>query len=434
MDQLDLDINNYSIKDIERFFKLKPNSKYSASEIEYKEYEIREQLLQSGHINKKMKRDLIEFLNLAKQWLIFVKCKQIEPPTIIPKNAKLDTTDFPKSKIPPPTREGELIQRPDTQYTYTNPSEFFPGILNPLNTRIMTKCLTIDTKFRQNIQKTSSSDFVVNLPMRLNKVVSMQLSSIELPISFYGISETNGNNYLYIYASQQVNATTVIEESKVLIVPDGNYNASDLISTINALLSPKDSKGTLIYPDDMFSYIQLALDINDNCSGSGKVTIYTTGEYADTILTVELDFRRDINGLIESNYDLISKLGYNLGFTQETYTGSTIYVSENVIDPSSLKYVYLAIDDFNNNVNNHFLSTFTDYILNPNILARISLHGAGVYIMTERDLTVTTEPRRYFGPVDIQKIQIRILDHRGKVLPLNSNFSFCLVFKMLYDL
>ena len=434
MDQLDLDINNYSIKDIERFFKLKPNSKYSASEIEYKEYEIREQLLQSGHINKKMKRDLIEFLNLAKQWLIFVKCKQIEPPTIIPKNAKLDTTDFPKSKIPPPTREGELIQRPDTQYTYTNPSEFFPGILNPLNTRIMTKCLTIDTKFRQNIQKTSSSDFVVNLPMRLNKVVSMQLSSIELPISFYGISETNGNNYLYIYASQQVNATTVIEESKVLIVPDGNYNASDLISTINALLSPKDSKGTLIYPDDMFSYIQLALDINDNCSGSGKVTIYTTGEYADTILTVELDFRRDINGLIESNYDLISKLGYNLGFTQETYTGSTIYVSENVIDPSSLKYVYLAIDDFNNNVNNHFLSTFTDYILNPNILARISLHGAGFYIMTESDLTVTTEPRRYFGPVDIQKIQIRILDHRGKVLPLNSNFSFCLVFKMLYDL
>lgn len=434
MDQLDLDINNYSIKDIERFFKLKPNSKYNASEIEYKEYEIREQLLQSGHINKKMKRDLIEFLNLAKQWLIFVKCKQIEPPTIIPKNAKLDTTDFPKSKIPPPTREGELIQRPDTQYTYTSQSEFFPGILNPLNTRIMTKCLTIDTKFRQNIQKTSSSDFVVNLPMRLNKVVSMQLSSIELPISFYGISETNGNNYLYIYASQQVNATTVIEESKVLIVPDGNYNASDLISTINSLLSPKDSKGNLIYPDDMFSYIQLALDINDNCSGSGKVTLYPTGAKADTILTVELDFRRDMNGQIESNYDLITKLGYNLGFTQDTYTGSTIYVSENVIDPSSLKYVYLAIDDFNNNVNNHFLSTFTDYILNPNILARISLHGAGFYIMTESDLTVTTEPRRYFGPVDIQKIQIRILDHRGRVLPLNANFSFCLVFKMLYDL
>jgi hypothetical protein len=434
MDQLDLDINNYTIKDIERFFKLKPNSKYTASQIEYKEYEIREQLLQSGHINKKMKRDLIEFLNMAKQWLIFIKCKQIEPPTIIPKNAKLDTTDFPKSQIPPPTREGELITREDTQYTYTSQSDFFPGVLNPLNTRIMTKCLTVDSRFRQNIQKTSSSDFVVNLPMRLNKVVSMQISSIELPISFYGISEANGNNYLYIYASQQVNSTTVIEESKVFIIPDGNYNASDLISTINALLSPKDSKGNLIFPDDMFSYIQFSLDINDNCSGSGKVTVAPSGVDADTIISIELDFRRDINGQIENNYDLISKLGYNLGFTQDMYTASTIYISENVIDPSSLKYVYLAIDDFNNSVNNHFLSTFADYILNPNILARISIHGAGFYIMTESDLNMTTEPRKYFGPVDIQKIQIRILDHRGKVLPLNANFSFCLVFKMLYDL
>jgi len=434
MDQLDLDINNYSIKDIERFFKLKPNSKYTASQIEYKEYEIREQLLQSGHINKKMKRDLIEFLTTAKQWLIFVNCKQIEPPTIIPKNAKLDTTEFPKSKNPPPTREGELIQRPDTQYTYTNPSEFFPGILNPLNTRIMTKCLTIDTRFRQNIQKTSSSDFVVNLPMRLNKVVSLQLSSIELPISFYGISSTMGNNFLYIYASYQANKTTIIEESKVFVIPDGNYNATDLISTINDLLSPKDSSGNIINTSDIFSYIQLSLDVNSNCSGSGKVTVYTTGKYADTIITIELDFRRDINGDIETNYDLISKLGFNLGFTQDIYSGSKIYVSENVIEPSSLKYVYLAIDDFNNNVNNHFLSTFTDYILNPNILARISIQGPGFYIMTQNDLTITTEPRKYFGPVDIQKLQIRILDHRGKVLPLNSNFSFCLVFKMLYDL
>jgi len=54
--------------------------------------------------------------------------------------------------------------------------------------------------------------------------------------------------------------------------------------------------------------------------------------------------------------------------------------------------------------------------------------------MTQNDLNITTEPRKYFGPVDIQKLQVRILDHRGKILNINSNFSFCLVFKMLYDL
>jgi hypothetical protein len=37
---LDLDIGNYSIKDIERFFQLKPRLKYSAADIEEKEYQI----------------------------------------------------------------------------------------------------------------------------------------------------------------------------------------------------------------------------------------------------------------------------------------------------------------------------------------------------------------------------------------------------------
>ena len=38
----------------------------------------------------------------------------------------------------------------------------------------------------------------MNIPNKLNKVVSMQLSSIELPIVFYNISESFGNNYFYI--------------------------------------------------------------------------------------------------------------------------------------------------------------------------------------------------------------------------------------------
>jgi hypothetical protein len=66
MENLDLDINNYNINDLEKFFRLKPNSKYTAADIELKEYQIREQLLNSGHINNRFKRDLIDFLEIAK--------------------------------------------------------------------------------------------------------------------------------------------------------------------------------------------------------------------------------------------------------------------------------------------------------------------------------------------------------------------------------
>jgi len=53
----------------------------------------------------------------------------------------------------------------------------------------------------------------------------------------------------------------------------------------------------------------------------------------------------------------------------------------------------------------------------------------------ENDFNIVTEPRNYFGPVDIQRLRIRIYDERGNILNMNNaNFSFCLDFKMLYDL
>ncbi len=53
MDQLDLDITNYNINEIETFFKFKKNSKYTAADVDKREAELRQQLLASGHIDKR---------------------------------------------------------------------------------------------------------------------------------------------------------------------------------------------------------------------------------------------------------------------------------------------------------------------------------------------------------------------------------------------
>jgi hypothetical protein len=53
----------------------------------------------------------------------------------------------------------------------------------------------------------------------------------------------------------------------------------------------------------------------------------------------------------------------------------------------------------------------------------------------ENDYNIVTEPRTYFGPVDIQRLRIRLFDDRGRLLNMNNtNYSFCLDLKMLYDL
>jgi hypothetical protein len=437
MESLDLDITNYSIKDLERFFKLSNVKEYIAADIELREYELREQLLKSGTVNKKMKRDLIDFLTKAKNWLIYVKCNNAkEAPTTLPKVPRLDNSNYPMIPDMPYHRQGDLIDRKQTQYVNTMNSEYYPGTLNPLATRIITKCLTIDTRFRDNFYSTQSSDLTIQLPTKLTKVVSMQLSSIEIPITFYGICESYGNNFLYLEVTYQLNQNSPVEtDTRIVFLPDGNYNASDLIFTINTILSPVEDDGiTLLYPNSPYSYIQLVLDITATGSGTGKVYIQASGTLASMIQNIKLDFTRDKFGDVD-NIDLSRKLGWNLGFTGRIYDGNTLYLSDTVIEPVTVRYLYLAIDDFNNSVNNHFMTAFNKSILSPNVLARISLKGSYFTLIMENDLNIVTEPRKYFGPVDIQRLRIQILDDHGRILPMNNaNYSFCLVFKQLYDM
>ena len=97
--------------------------------------------------------------------------------------------------------------------------------------------------------------------------------------------------------------------------------------------------------------------------------------------------------------------------------------------------MYLAVDDFNNNSNSNFISVFNQSIMNTDILARISIKGTRSNLLSENDFELVSEPRMYFGPVDIQRLRIRLLYEHGIILQMNnSNYSFCLKLKMMYDM
>ena len=500
----DLDINNYTNLDIVNFFKLSKN--YSISDIELNETVIREQLLKSGNVNKKFKSQIVNFLKNAKEKLMVAKMnfqQEIFNHTTLSRNQKLFSTDYPASKEIA-SRHLEVVKRPETEFVHVQTSDFLPGELNPLKTRVISKCLTIDTRFRDNFYKTSSSDFHFNMPLKLSKVVSMQLSSFEIPVSFYGISSSYGNNHLYIsilvnyflFSNEytiQKNGTNVkveassnnyicgnkillqtipenneymtvlpgetfIQMTKIIILPDGNYNSDYLIYVINNLLAPKDSKDVIINPQSIFSYVKLNLDINTGTntvsggSGSGKVSLYATGEFDYAIYSISLDFTKDSSGN-NINSPISSKIGWNLGFTKKEYivlteilvsndsppTISLIrpikLIADTIIEPATVRYIYLAIDDYNNSVNDLFLTAYNNSLMSPNVLARISIKGSYFSLLMENDLSVVTEPRVYFGPVDIQKLKVQLYDDFGRILDMNNaNYSFCIIFKMLHDL
>jgi hypothetical protein len=59
--------------------------------------------------------------------------------------------------------------------------------------------------------------------------------------AFYGISSSYGNNYMNISITYNTidpitRETISVTKSIIITIPDGNYNSSDLIATILALL------------------------------------------------------------------------------------------------------------------------------------------------------------------------------------------------------
>ena len=428
-EDIDLDVSKYSIADIEYFLGLDALAHYSETDISDKVAEIRDQLLNGGNFNSQFKRNFIEFISTAQKRLIDVKIRPNKPPpTSISKNPLSEISQL--FTDPFSSRENEIILRPETQFVNSQPSEYYPGQLNPLNNRVIIKCLTIDSRFRDNVPTTKSSDFIVQLPLKLSKVVSMQLSSIEFPISFYGISASYGNNFLNISLDYIVppDMTSIITENRIYTIPDGNYSSTDLINTLNNLLQSNDDS------NDMFKNVGFSLNLNVNGSGTGKVTVEIISNI-ENIRNLRLSFSTDSDGDANVTTPLTSRFGSNLGFINSNYTGYLSYTSESVIEPFGIRYFYLVIDDYNNSVNNHFVTAFNRSILNPNTLARIAVRGSYFSVLTTNDLKVVTEPREYFGPVDIQRLHVRIFDEYGRLLDMNNtNFSFCLTFKLLYNL
>lgn len=463
---LDLDVQNYTQPDLESFFRLNSESNYSYEDIEYKEVKIREQLLNSGHINVSMKRDLVKFLTLAKQKLADLKRNVLQThigrPTVLPINSKLDTTEY----LSPlhDSRENELNLREKTNFMHVQNTEFLPGKVNPIHTRVISKCLNVDSRFRTNYSSSQCSDFNFQMPVLMNRVVSMQMSSFEIPVSFYGISQSLGNNYLTIFVNYYVGSdrNTIVQDYYQIIVPDANYNAGGLINLINLNLI---NCGKPFFQNLKFF---IGIDTASVSSGSGTGLTYMSYKpdtaNPDLAVSFELNFLLDINNH-EDNTDYTQKIGWNLGFNQPQYifdnknTIIPIYsygfpltntnaqsiaylndcsitaASEMIIEPAGIRYIYLSVQDYNSSVNDLFISAFATSIMSPDIIARIPIKGSYFSLLMENDLNVVSEPRIYFGPVDIQRLRVRLFDDRGNILNMNnSNFSFCLIFKMLYDL
>jgi len=408
MSNFDLNLTNYKKSELEEIFNLPFSGKYTVTDIEKNSLKLKEKVKIDKTINNETRIKTIDFLNEVT--LFLKEGKNVL--NIVSSDIK-KLLNFNHELQPSPIIEAGntfTIEKPNTSFAMSYPSDFFPGTINPLKKRTLRQNLNIDTKFRDNYYTSLSSNFHFDLPIRFMKIVSMELTAFEFPTSHYSISKQAGNNFF---------AISFCGDIEMIIVQSGNYSSQGLVDYLN-------------------NYVSLSTNTNLNAvifslkpsSGNNDSAQLIIGLTSDIGMDIAVNFQCDIYGNVDTTVPLPLKLGWMMGFRNGIYTDDVTYFSEGIVDLSGSKYLYLVIDDYNNNVNNGFYSAFNSSILNQNILARISLVNNAT-----NTLSFVTSPRQYFGPVDIQKVNVQLLDEYGRIVDLNNmDYSFCLSMTMIYDL
>ena len=212
-------------------------------------------------------------------------------------------------------------------------------IMTNVHNEQKTKYINIDTRFQQEHNMNTTADYVISLPQTLRDVQSMKMISAEIPISFFPFSLAFKNTYFTVtYGSSP-------QTTKVVVIDDGNYTITTLLSEINTKMG--------------ISGLSLVESEHNTCTIDNN-----------TSNPVTLNFAVDEAGN-DDKYMLKSKLGWCLGFRNPTYIiGHTFSIhSESLYTLQPCKYLYLSIDDYHSHNPNSFLVPGFQSFFDTNILA-----------------------------------------------------------------
>jgi len=420
MKDFDLDIRNYNIADLEHFFQIF-NEPYTLELLENREREWMAKIAKLTHLDSEFKDAFRSFLQEGREALVREKLQPKKPPVV--ENVPKTFLKGPPEEI---VRTGDadlyakpIVSKPDLPFVYARNSEYFGGVLNPLEKHLTKRVVSIDSIFRENYAATTCSDFVFRFPEVLKNVACMELMSLELPVqSWYDVTEAAASNYFTLTFS----GLTGYSNGSIfrIAIPDGNYTASEMVDAIQQSLQVA-SQGA--------QYILVMLD-----PSTMKFVFYP-----DPVLSVSggplysPEFAFELNFMTRENNRMYENLGWKLGFRKYVYFGNlvTSIVGESAYVPFLDTYVYLEIDDFNRNNQSNVVIGYTDpnTIVGDNILARISLQELAL-----QGVSQIFKRREYFGSVRLEKLRIRLLDRFGKPLQMNAaDYSFALEIKQIYS-
>jgi len=347
-----------------------------------------------------------------------------------------------------------------------------PDITNPTGQKV----------FNQFISS-SSSNFTFRLSEPIKNVISVRLSSIELPNSFYAFSKARGNVWFTVtypskYYDTNPSPGIVSGQPYTIYIPDGNwdssiYNPYSLPQLGNSFSVPFDStystsilfqvalslnkwysdpahlppgatpttmgNSTITSPDNTNQFI-VTLD-----AGTGKILIQAPQPVSGSA-SIKFDVNWSSDGQTYLNTDSATSggifetvnvpvtvadfgLGYNLGFRNLIYNNNSDLIPESILNVIDTNYVFLSLDPdwkvvFQETPLRTQLNAFAKVIINQTKFAVVYDNGAN---------TLTKE-YHLKQPTNIVNIPVRLSDPYDQDIDLNGmDFSFTLEVREVVD-
>ena len=316
---------------------------------------------------------------------------------------------------------GVVIKKDFTNENHTN-------LINPIKCGTTTKLLNINSRFRKNYYHTKSSDYIFELPQVIKNVTKLTIISVQIPKSHYSFSSSLGTNEFNVELfDMSANGTNITNNKKINIkILEGEYNSSLLENYLNNYVFTKDSSLNRIACkiDEITRKFRFFRDYRSDISGGQPESS------DDIIYGFNFDWRLQENLVRPVQLNM----GWILGYRKQYYEWSRDYTDSNNVSYSkqegynpegvynnvSTKYFMLSINDFNNNHAPSLLSPFQESsFIDENTIAKIPLNPSSTF----EDIFFQSK-RTYFGPVNIKRLHIKLLDEHGRVVDLN-NTDFC---------
>jgi hypothetical protein len=424
MNNLDLNINNYSSDQLKQLFNIRQTDTLNENLLNHKKEQYFRMILNDKSIEQNKMIKIINFITNAIDHLN----KQNTFKTNYGENLNVQMTH-------------PIISKPDTPFVYSNPSVAFEGIINPLERRINSTILSIDTVFRENYKITNSNKSSFMLKNPLVNVISMKLVSLELPRMWDIISGENENNIMKI---ELYNMPNYPDSIQTIILPNGHYTNAELVVCLNNLLnnSQQGLEYLMFSLDSKTSKLTVSTK-NPLMGATANPSIYIPGNpYYSSNFYFVLDFTGESAGLgkylgfndkkykVNINNKKLDLINYIfpveiIGYVEGSYSCGIIFDN----------YIYVNINDFNKNFNSNGVIGQTDNsLIGNNILGRIALNAFPDTLIINNNSDYILKKRDYYGPVRIRQLEISLINKFGKLINLlNNDYSLTLEFEILYS-